>query len=185
MLLYVIAIEILSLPIRNNTLIKGIKIPNQREEFKMLQHADDCTNFIIDSNSFAHLQKEYEAFGRASGSKINHDKTEKLKIGNWRENHPGLPPHLIKNRVKALGIFFGQNEEKENLIKVQKKIDDVINIWAQTPFSLIERSQVAKTYMYSNLNYLLNTVDIKNKTLEKIDNKIVDYIWKFQDTLYK
>ena len=92
MLLYVIAIEILSIRIRKNTKIHGIKIPNLREEFKMLQHADDCTNFINDPNSFKHLQKEYEAFGRASGSKINHEKTEILKIGNWRGNHPGLPP---------------------------------------------------------------------------------------------
>ena len=82
MLLYVISIEILSLNIRRNSNIKGIKIPNLIEEFKMLQHADDCTNFLSDSNSFTHLQKEYEAFGRASGSQINHDKTEILKIGN-------------------------------------------------------------------------------------------------------
>ena len=100
MLLYVIAIEILSLYIRKNINIKGIKIPNLKEEFKMLQHADDCTNFLNDSNSFAHLQKEYEAFGKASGSQINHDKTEILKIGNWRGNDPGLPPHLIKDKVK-------------------------------------------------------------------------------------
>ena len=74
MLLYVIAIEILSLYIRKNTNIKGIKIPNLKEEFKMLQHADDCTNSINDSNSFNHLQKEYESFGKASRSQINHDK---------------------------------------------------------------------------------------------------------------
>ena len=157
----------------------------------MLQHADDCTNFIIDYNSFQHLIKEYEAFGRASGSKINHDKTEILKIGNWRGNHPGLPPHQIKERVKALGIFFGKNAEKENLLKVKNKIDEVINIWALTPLSLIERSQVAKTYMYSNLNYLINVVNINNKTLEIIDNDIIDYIWNFKthyinkDTLYR
>jgi len=30
------------------------------------------------------------------------------------------------------------------------------------------------------LNYLLNTVDINNKTLKIIDNEIVDYIWNFK-----
>ena len=64
MLLYVIAIEILSLNIRKNNNIKGIKIPNLKEEFKMLQHADDCAKFLNDSIFFIHLQKEYEAFGR-------------------------------------------------------------------------------------------------------------------------
>ncbi len=45
-------------------------------------------------------------------------KTEILKIGNWRGNHPGLPRHYIKRTVKALGIYFGHNDDKENFKQV-------------------------------------------------------------------
>jgi hypothetical protein len=42
--------------------IKGIKVPNIKEEVKMLQHADDCTNFIQDKNSYKELIKKFEQF---------------------------------------------------------------------------------------------------------------------------
>ena len=58
---------------------------------------------------------------KASGSRINHDETEILKICSWRGDYPGLPPHLNKNRVIALDIFFGLNEEKKNCINVKIK----------------------------------------------------------------
>jgi hypothetical protein len=180
MLLYVIAIEILSIKVRTNKEIKGIKIPNLKEEIKMLQHADDCTNFIKNPDSFKHLMKEYEQFGEASGSKINHEKTEILKIGNWRGNHPGLPPQYIKSKVKALGIFFGRNEEQENLRQLSEKTKKVLEIWAPAPLCFKERIQVAKTYMYSTMNYILKSTDITNKPLSKIDSGIIDFIWNYK-----
>jgi hypothetical protein len=190
MLLYVIPIEILSIKIRKNNQIEGLKIPNLKDEIKMLQHADDCTNFIKDPKSFKHLEKEYEKFGKASRSKINHDKTEILKKGNWRGNHPGLPPHYVKPRVKALGIYFGTNEEIENYKQIIEKIKKSTEIWAHTPLNIMERAQVAKTYLYSNINYILKSTDMENKKLGILDNEIIKYIWNYKthyiqkDTLY-
>jgi hypothetical protein len=52
----------------------------------MLQHADDCTNFIDDKYSYDELLKEFISFGKVSGSKINPDKTEIVLLGDWRGN---------------------------------------------------------------------------------------------------
>ncbi len=76
------AIESLNININNNNNIQGIKIPNIKRDFKTILHADDCTNFTRDSSSYKHLQDEFTQFGKASGSTINHDKTEILLIGN-------------------------------------------------------------------------------------------------------
>ena len=48
----------------------------------MLRHADECTKFKRNVKPYVYLQEELENFGKASGSKINYDKTEILKLGN-------------------------------------------------------------------------------------------------------
>ena len=42
----------------------------------MLQHADDCTNFVDDKYSYDELLKAFTLFGKISGSKINPDKLD-------------------------------------------------------------------------------------------------------------
>ena len=74
----------------------------------MLQHADDCTNFIEDENSYDELLKEFNLFGKVSGSKINLDKTEIVLLGNWRGKRHGFPIPLIKDRVKTQILNFGK-----------------------------------------------------------------------------
>jgi hypothetical protein len=91
MLLYVIAIEILSIRVNKNQEIVGINVPNIKNQVKMMQHADDCTNFIKDGYSYKALMQEYAKFGNVSGSKINTEKTEILLVGNWRGKKHGLP----------------------------------------------------------------------------------------------
>ncbi len=92
--------------------------------------------------------------------------------------------------VKALGIYFGKNEDQENHKQIIEKIKKSIDTWALTPLSIMERAQVAKTFLYSNINYILKTTDMENKVIEKIANEIKKYIWGYKthyvqkDTLY-
>jgi hypothetical protein len=53
-----------------------------------------------------------------SGSRINEQKTEILKIGNPDTlNHPHIH-QLVKDKVKVLGIWFGKDHINTNLIEV-------------------------------------------------------------------
>ena len=72
----------------------------------MLRHAGECTKFKRNVKPYVYLQEEFENFGKASGSKINHDKTKILKLGNQRGNHRGLLPHLLRDNVNTL-FFLG------------------------------------------------------------------------------
>jgi hypothetical protein len=90
-----------------------------------------------------------------------------------------------------LGVNFGQNEEKQNLHEIREKIQENIKIWALTPICLMERAQVAKSYMYAHLNYKLKSIDTSNEILKKRDNEIIKYLWGFnmhyinKETLHK
>jgi hypothetical protein len=78
MLLYVMGIETLNIAIKEDETIKGIKIPNLNSPIKTFLHADDISNFISSEISYYNLIKQYNNFSIASGSQINHEKTNPI-----------------------------------------------------------------------------------------------------------
>ena len=102
--LFVTAIEILGIAIRNQDYIKGIKINDL--ETKLLQFADDTTVVSSDLDSARALFVLLDCFEKVSGLKLNVAKTEAMWIGSLQhcENKPlGVK---WKTCVKFLGIFI-------------------------------------------------------------------------------
>ena len=71
-LLFIIALEILAIDIRNNIQIKGITVDGN--ELKLVIFADDMTSFVGDKPSFFVLMNTVKLFGRYAGLKMNHEK---------------------------------------------------------------------------------------------------------------
>ena len=80
--LFVTAVEILGIAIRNKDSIKGIEINDL--EIKLLQFADDTTAVLSDLNSANALFSLLEEFEKASGLKLNVKKTEAMWIGSLK-----------------------------------------------------------------------------------------------------
>ena len=80
--LFVTAVEILAIAVRNQENIKGININGL--ETKLLQFADDTTAVLSDLNSARALFKLLESFEKVSGLKLNVTKTEAMWIGSPR-----------------------------------------------------------------------------------------------------
>ena len=78
-LLYIIAVECLSINIKNNNIIKGIKMGC--EERKITQLADDTTLFLRDMGSIQTTINTLLLFYSVSGLKLNNSKTVVLPIG--------------------------------------------------------------------------------------------------------
>jgi hypothetical protein len=72
--------EILAIKIRNNKDIKGIKVGDT--EIKVIQMADDTTNFIQDEESLKAMLETIEKFYKYSGLKLNLSKCEALRLGH-------------------------------------------------------------------------------------------------------
>jgi len=68
-LLFVLAIELLALAIKNDPLIQGICVGN--EEIKLTQYADDTTVFVKNTTSVEALLRLLEKFKKCSGLEIN------------------------------------------------------------------------------------------------------------------
>ena len=86
--LFVSAVEILAIAIRNQDDIKGIKINNL--EAKLLQFTDDTTVVLSNLDSARALFVLLDCFAKVSGLKLNVAKTEATWIGSLQncENEP-------------------------------------------------------------------------------------------------
>ena len=81
-LLYVAVVEVLACQIRGNRWIEGIKMG--RAEKKIGGYANDTQGFVTSVESLGDFMGEVALYERASGSKLNRDKTEGLWLGTWR-----------------------------------------------------------------------------------------------------
>ncbi|VDI56603.1 Hypothetical predicted protein, partial [Mytilus galloprovincialis] len=86
MSIYAVIIEALACKVRRNNNIQGVQIPNHNTNVKLFQHADDCSIISTNLTDYEKLLEEFKQFGLVSGSKINENKTEILKIGNPNTN---------------------------------------------------------------------------------------------------
>ncbi|KAL9964620.1 hypothetical protein ACROYT_G028283 [Oculina patagonica] len=83
--LFIIALEVLNIAIRQNKEIEGIKVGN--EEVKLTVFADDLTTFVKNTRSFFSLKEAINKFGFVSGLKLNEEKTEAYWLGSLH-NYP-------------------------------------------------------------------------------------------------
>ena len=115
-LLFVSAVEILSIAIRASREIKGIQIANR--EIKLSQYADDTTVFCRDIFSLGKLLDLVSTFGNCSGLELNVAKSEAMWLGK-SANRKDMPFDIKwpKRPIYALGTAFSYNRnlcESEN-----------------------------------------------------------------------
>ena len=104
-LLFVLAVEILSIAIRASRDIKGIQIANR--EIKLSQYADDTTVFCRDIFSLEKLLDLLSTFGDCSGLKLNVAKSEVMWLGKTA-NRKDMPFDVKwpQRPIYALGTAF-------------------------------------------------------------------------------
>ena len=79
-LLFVLAVEMLALKIRQDQLRRGIALPNGQNA-KISQFADDTTLILEDTTSLRNAMNIVNSFGVLSGMQLNKKKTKALWIG--------------------------------------------------------------------------------------------------------
>ncbi|CAC5423396.1 unnamed protein product [Mytilus coruscus] len=94
-LLYVLVAEPLHCKIVQNVNIKGINIPNSNKIGLIYQHADDTTLSLCNKESIPEVFKEFDLYSKATGAKINRQKSEILCLGTGtlsvvEKDHIGL-----------------------------------------------------------------------------------------------
>ena len=107
--LFILAVEILALKIRQSPNCKGIYLPNDKE-VRISQFADDTTIITNNTDSLkAHL-RTIDSFENISGLKLNKKKTKAMWLGSMKNSNAKiLKFKSTKGPIKVLGAFLSYN----------------------------------------------------------------------------
>jgi hypothetical protein len=147
---------------------------------KISAYADDANMFVsLDFETIARIKTILEQFGSISGLLCNVEKTTLLPIGrdirlDDRIRDLGF---VIVEKVTILGLDINKDGVIDsNFIKIIEKIRSIIANWIPYNLSLPGRINVAKSLMYSQINYLGCFLQFPTEYSNAIDNMITGFV---------
>ena len=188
-LLYVIQAEPLAEYIRKSNDVKGIVVKDylgNDRELKCADYVDDASRFLSESNSIDVCLKLYEEYGKASGSKINKDKTVGLS-NNIALNDTVLHEVKITNGPeKCLGIPMGFNKKLDEFWdKIVTKMSNRLSPWRNRFLTIFGRIHIIKSVALSIVLYAAEMTDIGDMFIDRINNLVWDFIWQGKRVIVK
>lgn len=160
-LLYSVSVEPLAIMVRADKKIKGIQIPNSGDSV-IHQYADDTTFTIKDVESIKKVMKHIEMYGKASGAKINIEKTEIMSRGVDLRGCD-TPFKTTINYVHILGVQIGENAKDARgatWTGILNKIKQVLQFWKLRELMLRGKVMVVNSLLLSKCNYIIGAVDL-------------------------
>ena len=180
--LFIIALEVLAIRIRNDDTIQGFKFGE--EIVKLNLFADDMTCFLKDKGSYTSLLRLLEDFGECSGLKVNYEKTEALAFGDSSLWEDLSNTFTLRNVIKILGIYFGGNGKERddlNYRETLRSIKKSLNLWKWRGLSLLGRIQIVKTFAIPKFMFRASVLPISKELLKNADTIFYSFIWNGKD----
>jgi hypothetical protein len=181
--IFIICLEILLIKIemggggqivgRHNTDLRGEQVNSVNEAF-----ADDLTAvFRMSNEAVKCILGTLTRFGELSGLNINMEKTHIMIVGREWEGPDTIEGIKVQKECKLLGVqidYKGKNLQC-NWNKCKTKIQGLINFWNQYNLTVIGRILVAKTFLLSQVSFLLGIIPIDNNNAKVIEEMIERY----------
>jgi hypothetical protein len=147
---------------------------------KVSAFADDASLIIkLTYENILYIKTVLEEFGILSGLVCSVEKTVLLPIGNnvnVDERITTLGFKLVET-VTILGLEINGNGFTErNFECITQKIRNQLGIWRPFNLSLPGRINIAKSMLYSQINYLGCFLPMPNIVISTLDSLIVDYV---------
>jgi hypothetical protein len=177
--LFILALELCTLKIRNEKEIKGLVFNGH--EIKLVNYADDTTAIMKDEESASRLFRTMKSFEKLSGLKINMEKTEGMWLGPLKHSNKKILGIKWKQCLKLLGIHITYNEEERNNLNYQSKIPIIQNIfdqWKQRNLTIYGKILLIKTFALSQIIYTASVIPVPDKILLEIEKMIYGFLWK-------
>jgi hypothetical protein len=149
--------------------------------YKVFAYADDANMLVkMDVHTLTRLRKILDDFGTLSGLECNVDKTTLLQVG---VDAP-VPQEItelgfsVVDTVTILGLKLTGNgaDTRVSLDDIRKKLQKQVNPWSRFNLSLPGRITVAKTMLYSQINYLGCFLPITDNMLNTYINIIHNFV---------
>ena len=110
-LLYVLFIEPFVVSIMQDSRIGGLVLGSGGLQCKVVQYADDTTCIVRDYGSLVRLFEVINLFERASGSRLNMNKSQGLVLGTWPESISSVVPvKWTADPIKINGMLVDRGD---------------------------------------------------------------------------
>ena len=176
--LFILAIELLSIYIRNDENIHGLNFKG--EDIKILTYADDSTAFLRDIGDAKRLLSVLDKFQRVSGLKINKSKSEGLWLGIDRNSNRKPLGIAWPEHIKLLGVSICYNEQNManlNFNNKLRKMKQKINLWKRRNLSIMGKILILKTYGISQLLYISSIINVPDWVVIEAENIMYSFLW--------
>ena len=180
--LFIIALEVLFIMLKNKADIKGLKIFDC--DFLYTAYADDSTFFLSDIYSIKEMINCFNIFMRFSGLKPNLSKCEIAGIGSLKGVKVAVCGmnciDLTTETTKILGIHFSYNSQvqnEQNYLNTVKSIEKVLKLWRMRNLLLAGKITVFKTLAISKIVYLAMMTPVPNQIINELYKLQKEFLW--------
>ena len=185
MLLYSLVIEALCVAVDKSIEVTGFFIPNIRKPVKRTNYADDFTLIFNCFRTIRFCLYLLESFERASGSRLNIEKTRGIAVRHPRETPlkvPGFPIKWNRDDTKILGVIFHPDLERSrdlNWIRLLKKIRERSENLTHRNISLKARARILNSMVLSKVWHVGRVFAPTRAMKEEIESVVYGpYIWQ-------
>ena len=164
MVLFVLGGEILARKIKQNTDIVGINFNGM--SLKLQQYADDTTFFIKSVHNIDKIFEVLKNFSKASGQKINEDKTQIITYNQKIQTD------------KILGIYYTQNNRNMN-VNWERAINKIVRIKIENEarkVSIFGKLILINSLIISQIIHIARVLPINKGHTQKIKNVIFKFL---------
>ncbi|PIK43226.1 hypothetical protein BSL78_19917 [Apostichopus japonicus] len=135
-LLYVLFSESLSRLLERDSRLVPFVVPGGAK-VKCAQYADDVTCVVSSLGSFRALSQDLSIFERATGAKLNPEKTKGLRLGSWRYRDLPFGASWSDQNIKINGIWFGYDAPCDVTWSERAEVfERTRNLWHPLAFDL-------------------------------------------------
>ena len=188
-LLFIIAVEVLALNIKQNRQIKGFPLSptDQTKTATLSQYADDTILILREHVDVPIALELIHNFGEVSGLKLNLPKTEGIWLGTDKNNPDTMYGiKFNKGAVRCLGIYVGHDKQacyQKNWIDKLEKFQKLLDSWRTRDLTLFGKVLIIKTLALSQLVFSATCCSVTDETKKKITKIIYSFIWHKRDRI--
>ena len=188
-LLFIIAVELLSIQIKNNQELSGfeLKQKNKTKIVKISQYADDSMLFLKNLEQIYLAIEILTEFGKFAGLVLNVDKTQALYLGtmiNQQNQFGGIK--LTTDPIRCLGVYVGHDQEgneDKNWKEKFKKIENLIDSWQKRTLTYFGKITILKALIISQFVHVVINTHTPDWVIHKLTNTCFRFIWNGPDKI--
>ena len=178
--LYILQSEILAEYIRTNPDIKGIVLHHgeQTVEIKLSTFADDAQAYIGDQKSVGSWFKTLKLYGRASGAKVNKDKTQGMLLGPMKRLRYINQDIVWSDNIDVLGFCLSINRDRKEYWDTKlAKVEKLLKVWSRRKLTLRGKVYLIRCYGINVLQYCMSAITVPDNVITYLESLFWKFLW--------